>query len=90
MKHLLNRVCADALKTTQPIELGSVGSLEPEFVGIENAAKFLGCGRTSVFTLLKTGRLKGVKLRIMGNVSGRRLVSVASLRKLLTEAEAQG
>lgn len=54
--------------------------MQPITVSINDAAKALGLGRTSIYVLIREGRLDIVKL-------GRRtLVKVASLRRLMGEA----
>lgn len=51
--------------------------MEPITVSINDAAKALGLGRTSIYVLIREGRLETVKL-------GRRnLVKVESIRRLL-------
>lgn len=51
--------------------------MEPIATSINDAAKALGLGRTSIYALIREGRLETVKL-------GRRtLVRIASIRRLL-------
>ncbi|WP_420723932.1 helix-turn-helix domain-containing protein [Hwanghaeella sp. LZ110] len=53
--------------------------MEPLTTSVNDAAKALGVGRTSIYALIGEGRIETVKL-------GRRtLVKVASLRKLINE-----
>lgn len=55
--------------------------MEPLFVSISDAAKALSIGRTSLYELIRTGELE---TRKMGR---RRLVTVASLRRLAAEED---
>lgn len=54
--------------------------MQPIFLSINDTAKALGLGRTSIYGLLRSGRLEAVKL-------GRRtLVKVDSIRRLIETA----
>ncbi|MDZ4054616.1 MAG: helix-turn-helix domain-containing protein [Phenylobacterium sp.] len=54
--------------------------MQPIFLSINDTAKALGLGRTSIYGLLRSGRLEAVKL-------GRRtLVKVESIRRLIEAA----
>lgn len=54
--------------------------MQPIFLSINDTAKALGLGRTSIYGLLRSGRLEAVKL-------GRRtLVKVESIRRLIETA----
>jgi excisionase family DNA binding protein len=51
--------------------------MEPVTISITGAAKALGLGRTSIYELIKSGRLETVKF-------GRRhLIKTASIRRLI-------
>lgn len=50
-------------------------NIEPVTISVNSAAKALGLGRTSVYALLKSGRLNAIK------VSRRTLLTTASIRK---------
>ena len=50
--------------------------------GVESAAKLLGVGRTTVFELIRTGKLKAVKL------GGRTLIPDAALRDFVASLPA--
>lgn len=53
---------------------------EPIALRINDAARTVGLGRTSIYELIKEGRLKTVK------VAGRRLVPMAALRQLIEQS----
>jgi hypothetical protein len=66
----------------------SVVSSEPEFAGINETVRWSGIGRTSLFALIKEGRIRSINLRQPGRARGRRLIHLASLRDyLLAHAE---
>lgn len=51
-------------------------NIEPVAISVNSAARTLGIGRTSIYALLKDGRLDAIKI-------GRRtLLTTASIRKL--------
>ncbi len=55
--------------------------MEPIAVSVNDAAKALSLGRTSIYALIKEGRLESLKL-------GRRtLIKTASIRALIDSAE---
>jgi excisionase family DNA binding protein len=54
--------------------------MEPVALSVNNTARVLGIGRTSVYALLKSGRLEAIKI-------GRRtLLTTASIRNLALPA----
>jgi excisionase family DNA binding protein len=57
--------------------------MEPIAVSINDAAKALGLGRTSIYQMIANGRLEAFRL------GRRRLVTVASIRRLAAQAAAQ-
>ena len=52
-------------------------NIEPIALRINDAARLAGLGRTSIYELIKTGRLKTVK------IAGRRFVPMSALRRLI-------
>ena len=52
-------------------------NIEPIALRINDAARLAGLERTSIYELIKTGRLKTVK------IAGRRLVPMSALRRLI-------
>lgn len=53
--------------------------MEPVTISIAGAAKALGLGRTSIYALIKEGRLKTIKF------GRRRLIKTASIRRLIDD-----
>lgn len=51
-------------------------ALEPLNVSIPDAARLLGCGRSTVYSLLSTGQLRSI------HIGSRRLVMLASIHEL--------
>jgi excisionase family DNA binding protein len=51
-------------------------TLEPLNVAIPEAARLIGCGRSTVYLLLKSGQLRSI------SIGTRRLVTMASIREL--------
>ncbi len=59
--------------------------VEPEFLSISNALQFSGglMSRTTLWRLIRDGKIKGHMLRATGNCKGRVAVSLGSLRAYL-------
>ena len=55
--------------------------MEPVTISITGAAKALGLGRTTIYSLIADGRLETVKL------GRRRLIKTASIRQLIESSE---
>jgi len=55
--------------------------MEPIATSINDAAKALSLGRTSIYALIKDGRLETIKL------GSRRLVKTDSIRRLIESAK---
>jgi excisionase family DNA binding protein len=54
--------------------------MEPIAISVTDTARVLGLGRTSIYALIKEGRLETVKL------GSRRLIKTESVRKLIETA----
>ena len=54
--------------------------MEPIAISVSDAAKALGLGRTSIYALIKDGRLETIKL------GSRRLIMTESIRRLVEDA----
>jgi len=72
--------------TSQPVTIGGVQVVGPEFVGYAEARALFGLSRTHLYKLGKEGQVKTVSLRAKGTTRGRRLYSVDSIRALLNAA----
>jgi hypothetical protein len=72
--------------TIQPVTLGAIQVVGPEFVGYTEARALFGLSRTHLYKLGKEGQVQTVSLRAKGRTRGRRLYSVASIRALLNAA----
>lgn len=55
--------------------------MEPIAISVSDAATALGLGRTSIYALIKDGRLETIKL------GSRRLIMAASIHRLVEEAK---
>lgn len=55
--------------------------MEPITISINDAAKALGLGRTSIYALINEGRLETVKF------GRRRLIKTETIRRLIDEQE---
>ena len=76
--------CLEMLATPAQIRPHSPALCAPEFEGPEAIARRFGIGRSTVFGLIQLGRIKSVSLKTRaGNVRGRRLVNVQSVRDYL-------
>lgn len=71
--------------TVAEVEPGAVGSISPEFIRPSDARKLYGLGRTYLYGLLKSGRIKSCVLRKRGARTGIRLVSTDSIREFIRE-----
>jgi len=69
--------------TISGVQLGSVTQCEPEFIDVQNATRFSGIGRTSLYSLIGQGKIRTINLRKPGAIRGRRLIHLASLREYL-------
>jgi hypothetical protein len=74
---------------TAGVQSGSVNRCEPEFVQINDAIRYSGIGRTSLYALIGERKIRTINLRKPGTARGRRLIHLPSLREyLLTFQEA--
>jgi len=59
----------------------------PEWMRVNDAVRNYGIGRSSMFTLIRSGRIASRVLKTsVHNVSGLRLISTASLNALIEES----
>jgi len=67
--------------TTEPITAAKVH--KPEFVDVQGLRELFGIRRSLGYALLKDEKIRGVSLRRRGQVRGKRLFDVASIREFL-------
>jgi hypothetical protein len=67
--------------TTQPV--AATWGADPEFVDLVGLRERFGIRRSLAYLLIEDGAIKSVSLRRKGALKGKRLVSVASVRKFL-------
>ncbi len=67
----------------------SVYASKPEWLRIQQASALFGVGRTKLYELIGSGRIKTVSMRERGQTRGTRLISYDSLSEYL-ESQASG
>jgi hypothetical protein len=67
--------------TTAPVE--SSTGVDPEFVDLRGLEARFGIRRSSAYTLISEGAIRSVSLRRRGQIKGKRLIDVASVRNFL-------
>jgi hypothetical protein len=67
--------------TIAPVKAST--SVDPEFIDVPTMKPLFAIGRTRTFELIRNGDIRSVNLRKKGNVKGRRLIEVASVRRYL-------
>jgi hypothetical protein len=66
------------------------GAVKPEWLRIPDAIRFSGLGRSSLYELIREGKIKSVCLRKRNNIRGVRLISADSLSSLIESAATEG
>jgi hypothetical protein len=69
--------------TTATIEHKRTDDLFPEFLRIPDVEKLFGLKRSTLYEILRTGKVRSVALRKEGAAKGVRLISTQSLRDFL-------
>jgi len=69
--------------TTEPIKAATIR--DPEFVDVSGLRELFGIKRSLGYALLKDQKIRGASLRRRGQVRGKRLFNVESVRKFLRE-----
>jgi len=64
--------------------------LQPEWVRIPDAMKFSGIGRSRLYELIESGKIRSVCLRKREKLRGIRLVSIRSLRDFIDSFDRDG
>jgi hypothetical protein len=62
---------------------------EPEWIRVKQAVTWSGLGRTIIYHMMDSGKIKSVSMRERGMTKGTRLISFASLKGFL-ESRATG
>ena len=62
-------------------------SFTPEWVGLRGTQRIFDIGESSIYALIKAGKIQSKLLVHDGCTRGKRLVNVASLRAFLNSAE---
>ncbi len=75
------RPVSSPVPQTQP--LTSANSEEPEWLRISSAVRRFGIGRSTLYLLIKANAFKHCCIKRRGNITGIRLIEVASLRDYL-------
>ncbi|MEY2510106.1 MAG: hypothetical protein QOE26_869 [Verrucomicrobiota bacterium] len=60
-------------------------SAEPEFANLPNAQRLMGLSRTRLYGLEAEGVVRFIRIRKPGNIRGRVLVDLASVRRYLNK-----
>jgi hypothetical protein len=85
----LGAVATDTMIKTNSLQsaLGPAGASEnqnhPDWMRVRQVVANYGIGRSTVFSLLKEGKIKSVNLTKRGNIRGIRLISRISLDQYL-------
>jgi hypothetical protein len=61
---------------------------DPEFVDLNGLEAGYGIGRSHAYLLIRDGAIKSISLRRGGNVRGKRLIEVESVRRFLSTCPA--
>lgn len=65
-----------------------VTDAEIEWLSIKQAVRLFSIGRSTLYTLLNEGKVKGRVVRGRGNIKGKRLLSAESLRLFIENCPA--
>ncbi len=67
-------------ETVEPVQPGKFTSAQLEFGRIADVTRVFGIKRGTLYNLLRDGKVRGVLLRVRGQKSGVRLISMDSVR----------
>lgn len=73
----------DSNITDRPVTVGVSHQTLPEFGSVNDTCRIFGLGRTKLFSYIKNGSIRSVRLREEGRISGRRLIYLPSVREFL-------
>jgi Helix-turn-helix domain len=69
----------------QELETGEIKASKPEWLRIPEAVRIFGIGRSSLYLLIREGRIRSCALRQRGAMRGIRLISYDSLVAFIEE-----
>jgi excisionase family DNA binding protein len=67
----------------------NAGTISPEWLKPDAAARLFGLGRTSIYALIQQGKIRSTSIKLGTKIRGTRLVNLESLRAYL-ESQATG
>ena len=73
----------NASTSTEVPSVGTCATLKPEWLRLPDASRISGIGRSSLYILIKEGRVKSVCLRKRNSIRGIRLVNADSLNAFI-------
>jgi hypothetical protein len=75
--------------TCAPVRAGDFTGVAPEFGRIPDVTRLFGLRRGTIYNLLHDGKIKGALLRVRGQKSGVRLISLDSVRGYISKCQAE-
>ena len=69
--------------TTEPIAIGNVNQVLPEFGRVPDVQKLFGVKRGILYRWIGEGKIKSVCIREPGNIQGVRLIHLESVRNYI-------
>ncbi len=87
MSNNTNNAAGDTAKTIAPLKeaTANASNFDPEFVDVPGLYAGYGIKRSLAYSLLADGSIKGCSLRRKGQLKGKRLFNVASVRAFLAK-----
>jgi hypothetical protein len=77
------------IQTTAPVQAGDFTGAQAEFGRWQDLHRQFGIKRGTAYTLLNTGKIRGVLLRVAGQKSGVRLFDLNSIRDYIRQCQAE-
>lgn len=78
-----------AAMTTAPIAPGAAGAMDVEFIRVPDCERVFGIRRGKLYQMINEGLIDSVCLRPKGKQMGCRLISVPSMRRLMSSLMAE-
>ncbi len=79
----MKRVQSKNTFTSAPVRGGDFTDTNSEFGRVADVTRLFGLRRGTLYALLRTGKVRGVLLRVQGRKSGVRLFDMASVREFI-------